>query len=68
MKTYNRIMEIFWFVAGMLLLAYSGYAFFTGGSWDDVKLTAFPAFMALILAIFRYIARNNSNKDYSKKG
>lgn len=59
-------MEIFWFSAGILLLGYSLYAYVNDAPWDDVKMTAFPAFMALILAIFRYISRSNSNQDFRK--
>lgn len=67
MKTYNKIMELFWWVSGLLLLTYSAYAFINGSPWEDVQMTAFPAFMALLLAAFRFISRTNSGKDFTQK-
>lgn len=57
-------MELFWLTAGILLLGYSAYAYFFGGeSWEEITITFYPALMALILTVFRYIARTNNQND-----
>ena len=59
MKTYNRIMEIFWFILGVGSFSFAGFQYYQGQPFSDLKYFFVAGAMALLLAVFRFIFRKN---------
>ena len=65
MKTYNRIMEIFWMVLGVVTLIFASYLYFTGSETDKIGFMYVAGSMAVLLSIFRMVYRNYMNEKDS---
>ena len=59
MNLYNRIMEIFWFVAGFAVIAFATYLYLNDVQTEDLKVYYISGSMAMILSVFRVIYRKN---------
>lgn len=60
MKTYNRIMEIFWLVMGLGVLAFAAYSYWNDLHPEDIKYFVIAGSMAIILSLFRIFYRKQS--------
>lgn len=68
MNLYNRIMELFWLIAGIAMLGYAVYAHMNDMHPDDIKYFYMAGSMGVVLSIFRMIFRKNivEKQDDSK--
>ena len=67
MKTYNRIMEIFWLILGVALLGVATYLYFTESNFEKLGYLYLAGSMAVILSVFRMVYRNYMNEDLESK-
>jgi len=68
MKLYNRIMELFWLVAGFAVLGFALYLYFNDIETEDLNMYFMAGSMAILLSAFRIIYRKNvvENPDAQK--
>ena len=59
MNLYNRIMEIFWFIAGLAVIGFATYLYVNDLQTGDLKVYYISGSMAMILSVFRVIYRKN---------
>lgn len=66
MKVYNRIMEIFWMVLGILILGFATYLYFIESEFDKLRYMYLAGSMAVFLSVFRMVYRKYLNENTSK--
>jgi len=66
MKTYNRIMEIFWLVLGIVVLGFATYLYFTESEFDKLRYMYLAGSMAILLSVFRIVYRKYLNEEPRK--
>lgn len=59
MNLYNRIMEIFWLVAGVAVLGFASYLYLNDKESEDLSIYFMSGSMAILLSIFRIVYRKN---------
>lgn len=52
-------MEIFWFVAGLAVIAFATYLYINDIQTEDLKVYYISGSMAMILSLFRVVYRKN---------
>ncbi|MGB1003200.1 MAG: hypothetical protein ACPGVC_03145 [Salibacteraceae bacterium] len=62
MKTYNRIMEIFWLVSGIATLGLATYLYLTESEFEKLGYLYIAGSMALVLSVFRMVYRKYLNE------
>ncbi|MBN4061955.1 MAG: hypothetical protein COA57_12325 [Flavobacteriales bacterium] len=63
MKTYNRIMEIFWLVTAVLALALAVYTVRAKGIEENWYLLLFPVACVAMFALRRYMRKKIEKVD-----
>lgn len=64
MNLYNRIMELFWLIAGILVFGFATYLYVNDIETEDLKIYYMMGSMAILLSVFRIIYR----KHVTEKG